>query len=231
MYKKLILLSITILLIGYDMIKTESSKNEENFDEAIISIHEIYQRNDEAVISTLKSLEKIEGLTPIHKLDNQNYQENVIGLMELEENKTGILNQVNGLEGIPKDSFFSWSKNKKLNENANEEFFHLYLLKNVDEDMKIENKDIYEAKVRTNKDSDEYEIMIQFNRFGAEKWGNLTTKMAMDNYGFLAIVIDSEVYFCAAVNSPIVGGSLTIPGFSDKQEAKELVNRIKLLKE
>lgn len=196
----------------------------------VISFYEVYRLSDEKLIRVLKAIPEIEGFIPIYHLDDQNYQQNVVGVTDKEEKKQGILNKLEKMDSKPEKSFFCWSKRKQENGIADEGFYYLYLLKNIDEESKIKNDEIIKAEVLFNKYSNTPEIRITFNESGKEKWFKMTEKAAGNNHDFIAMVIDFEVYFCPSVMTPIYGGVAPISGFQDKNEAEKIVERIEAMK-
>jgi hypothetical protein len=197
---------------------------------SIVSFHEVYRLSDKKLIQVLKAIPEIDGFIPIYVLDYQNYPQNVAGVTDREENKKRIMDELTKIDSILENSFFCWSKKKQQNRITNEELYHLYLLKKLDEESRIENDEISKAEVAFNEFANEPEIRIRFNKSGAAKWSKMTEKAALDNNGFIAIVVDSEVYSCPYMVTPIYSGEVAFFGFDDKYEAEKIVGRIKAMK-
>lgn len=196
----------------------------------VISFYEVYRLSDEKLIHVLESIPEIDGFIPISGLDYQNYQQNVVGVTDKEEKKQEIMGRLMKMVSIPENSFFCWSKRKQENGIDNESFYYLYLLKIIDKELKIENDEIKNAEVLLNKYSNEPELRIKFNESGTGKWSKMTQKAASNNNDFIAMVIDSEVYSCPSVMTPIHSGTTSILGFNNKNEAEKIVGRIEAMK-
>ncbi len=195
-------------------------------DNDIISFHETYRFSDQPFVRLIESIPEIDGFTPINVLDYQNYPQNVVGVTDKENNKEEILNELVRLESLPENSFFCWSKWKQENEITHKHFYYLYLLKEMNKKLKIRSEDILKAEVNFNKSTNETAIRIKFNDAGTEKWSEITEKAAFNNRNHLAVVVDSEVYFCPTIMSPIYSGDAVILGFEDENEAKKIAARI-----
>ena len=73
-----------------------------------------------------------------------------------------------------------------------------------------------------------WQVNMDFTSEGAERFGELTTKIAQQNadgtLGQMAIVLDGELQSAPSVRNPIIGGGAMISGSFTAEEAKELAD-------
>ena len=99
----------------------------------------------------------------------------------------------------------------------------------------LEGSNVKKAEAARDDQSTGYAVNLQFDREGADKFGEATTKAyngevtsTVDGVGSgaIAIVLDGQIISAPNVNEPILGGSCTITGDFDQEEAQLLAAQI-----
>ena len=115
--------------------------------------------------------------------------------------------------------------NFRLVSKSNNEFGYETMTSNTGEKLNISKQiimtgdNLLDAQPRVDNQSSEPIVSFTLDRFGAQKFGNVTTK----NVGKrLAIVLDDKVISAPVIRESITGGSGTISGNFTFQEATDL---------
>lgn len=89
----------------------------------------------------------------------------------------------------------------------------------------LEGKDVKQAAVVVNTESNTYEVSLEFNSEGAEKFADATGRLVGDS---ISIWMDDFCFSAPTVNQRIEGGSASIsqPNGFELTEAQELANKI-----
>ncbi len=99
----------------------------------------------------------------------------------------------------------------------------------------LEGNNVKKAEAARDDQSTGYAVNLQFDRKGADAFGDATTKAyngevtsTIDGVGSgaIAIVLDDQIISAPNVNEPILGGSCTITGDFDLEEAQLLAAQI-----
>ena len=99
----------------------------------------------------------------------------------------------------------------------------------------LEGDNVKKAEAARDDQSTGYAVNLQFDREGADKFGEATTKAyngevtsTIDGVGngAIAIVLDDQIISAPNVNEPILGGNCTITGDFDLEEAQLLAAQI-----
>lgn len=231
--KRIIGVAIPCLFLYYLTFKIYKDESELNKDEienidsdnSIISFYEVYGIAEELPNQLIESIPKIDGYIPIASLDNSNYPQNIIGVTDNEHNKKVIIDELAKLNSLPKNSFFCWTKWKQEYLLGNNNYYYLYLLKKYRRDLVINNREIKNAEVRFNEYSNMYEIQLTFNESGKYKWSEITKKAAKNNNDCIAMVVDSQIYNCPNVMTPMNRGVALIL-IKEKNDAEKIVSQI-----
>ncbi len=105
----------------------------------------------------------------------------------------------------------------------------------ADETVVLEGDNVKKAEAARDDQSTGYAVNLQFDRAGADKFGEATTKAyngevtsTIDGVGnnCIAIVLDDQIISDPRVNEPILGGNCTITGDFDLEEAQLLAAQI-----
>lgn len=105
----------------------------------------------------------------------------------------------------------------------------------ADGTLVLEGSNVKKAEAARDDQSTGYAVNLQFDREGADKFGEATTKAyngevtsTVDGVGSgaIAIVLDGQIISAPNVNEPILGGSCTITGDFDQEEAQLLAAQI-----
>ncbi len=105
----------------------------------------------------------------------------------------------------------------------------------ADGTLVLEGSNVKKAEAARDDQSTGYAVNLQFDREGADKFGEATTKAyngevtsTVDGVGSgaIAIVLDGQIISAPNVNEPILGGSCTIKGDFDQEGAQLLAAQI-----
>ena len=105
----------------------------------------------------------------------------------------------------------------------------------ADGTLVLEGSNVKKAEAARDDQSTGYAVNLQFDREGADKFGEATTKAYNGEVtstvegvanGAIAIVLDGQIISAPNVNEPILGGSCTITGDFDQEEAQLLAAQI-----
>ena len=105
----------------------------------------------------------------------------------------------------------------------------------ADGTLVLEGSNVKKAEAARDDQSTGYAVNLQFDREGADKFGEATTKAyngevtsTVDGVGSgaIAIVLDGQIISAPNVNEPILGGSCKITGDFDQEEAQLLAAQI-----
>jgi len=105
----------------------------------------------------------------------------------------------------------------------------------ADGTLVLEGSNVKKAEAARDDQSTGYAVNLQFDREGADKFGEATTKAyngevtsTVDGVGSgaIAIVLDGQIISAPNVKEPILGGSCTITGDFDQEEAQLLAAQI-----
>ena len=105
----------------------------------------------------------------------------------------------------------------------------------ADGTLVLEGSNVKKAEAARDDQSTGYAVNLQFDREGADKFGEATTKAyngevtsTVDGVGSgaIAIVLDGQIISAPNVNEPILGGSCTIKGDFDQEKAQLLAAQI-----
>lgn len=91
---------------------------------------------------------------------------------------------------------------------------------------RLEGNHITEAEGRYSQLNGEPEVTLDMDYSGAQIWQKMTGDVA-SRKGFIAIVLDDQVYSSPSVNKEIAGGSTSISGSFTIEEANDLANILK----
>ncbi|MEM1215968.1 MAG: protein translocase subunit SecDF [Bacteroidota bacterium] len=81
-----------------------------------------------------------------------------------------------------------------------------------------------DASAQLDPQNNEIEVTLNMTSQGAKIWGDMTTKASADNQREIAILLDDEVASAPSVRVPITGGSSSITGGFDMEEANDLAS-------
>ena len=83
-----------------------------------------------------------------------------------------------------------------------------------------------DAKIipRGSQKSDEWAVALSMNRRGAKKWSSFTGSNIGNR---VAIIFNNEVYMTPVINDKIPSGQVSISGFENAEEAKDISNILK----
>lgn len=132
---------------------------------------------------------------------------------------------------FPSDLQFRWSSEPFVNFNTGEKTrsYELYAIK-VPPSGKapLEGDVITDASQSPDPTTGEPQVSLQMNSNGTRVWADLTTKAAQNGNREIAIVLDSLVVSAPGVRGPITGGSSSISGSMDVQDAVDLANILEI---
>lgn len=206
--------------------QNSNSQENNNGSEFQLHIYEVLRHSDPVFAQILEKLPPIHGFKQIIELDYQNYPDNIAGVTDDPILKSSILEQVNIILNDSLNIKPLWSKYEIENRIANEIFYQLYFLKINKQILEISSDDISEHRPEKSSFNGQSQLLLQINDEKAKKWNQMTTKAAVNNNGYLAFVIEDEVYSSVSVLEPIVGNKVAIP-FKDLNEAQSISNTIK----
>jgi SecD/SecF fusion protein len=148
----------------------------------------------------------------------------IAGVVELKDtakvNAYLSLPQVKQL--FPSDLIFAWHFQTIGDERP---YLYLYALKATRNGQPaMDGKYVTDARPDNDQYTGEFEVSMSMNAEGAKKWANLTRENVQKA---LAIVLDDAVYSAPNVSEEIKGGSSSISGNFDQNDATDLANILK----
>jgi len=234
------LLIILFALIQFGCNNAQSNESDsailnENLEPVELTLYEVFTAKDVAFSNLQNSLPAIEGFNPMPKTGQGTHLENIFGITKIEPSKAKIIAGIKEYLGSNASIIPMWSKYKIASSNPS---FHLYLLKETKNVLSMGASGIVSNTVQANQytgspQANPYtgspELQLKLNDALAKDWNALTKKVAAAGNGYLAIVIEGQVYSCPLVREPITGNNLSIV-FDKLEEAKTISARLKVLK-
>lgn len=129
---------------------------------------------------------------------------------------------------FPSDLGFRWSRKpvddaQGATESLNGKY-ELYAVKkrNGSDNAPLDGSIVTAARADPDPVSGEIQVSLQMNNDGAKIWADMTTKAANNGNREVAILLDDEVVSAPRVINPITGGSTSITGGFQLEEAQDL---------
>ncbi|MDO8368336.1 MAG: protein translocase subunit SecDF [Saprospiraceae bacterium] len=129
---------------------------------------------------------------------------------------------------FPADLAFRWSRKpvddaQGTTESLNGKY-ELYAVKkrSGSDNAPLDGSVVTMARADPDPTSGEIQVSLQMNNDGAKIWADMTTKAANDGNREVAILLDNEVVSAPRVINPITGGSTSITGGFQLEEAQDL---------
>jgi hypothetical protein len=119
-----------------------------------------------------------------------------------------------------------WSKYRVENRRTGESYFQLYFLKNNADALKVSHEDVTKCKAEIPRFSDVPQLLLWVTEDIAKQWNHITKKVSLNGQGYLAFVLDDEVYCCPYVAEPITGDIISM-AFESLSDAQIMSKRIK----
>lgn len=137
---------------------------------------------------------------------------------------TEMLHQENIRSLFPKNSKFLWSykpyKDWETGEMSNQYELYLIKMQGGTDKAPLEGDVVTDASQTLNPNTGEPEVNLRMNADGAKRWAKMTTDAYNNGGREIAIVLDDQVVSAPGVNNgPITGGSSSISGNFNVQEA------------
>jgi len=134
------------------------------------------------------------------------------------------LHSVASKSTVPQNMKFLWS----VKPHDKTKIYDLYAMKlsGGNNGPVLEGDVITDAHPDINQQTGQPEVVMVMNSTGAEKWRKVTAEAAA-NKGYVAIVLDDNVYSAPQVQNEIAGGVSSISGNYKQEETTDLANVLK----
>ncbi|WP_295654413.1 protein translocase subunit SecDF [uncultured Mucilaginibacter sp.] len=137
------------------------------------------------------------------------------------------LHSPEALASLPRTCKLLWD----VKPEGDKKVFKLYAMKltGPDNTPALSGDVIQDARPSVDQATGGNEVVMVMNSTGAEKWGKITTEVSSrQTKGYVAIVLDDNVYSAPGVKDPIIGGISSISGSSfSVDDVKDLANILK----
>lgn len=187
-----------------------------------------YQVKDQIIKSWIEndlkkdSVENMIDLNYIQGSQYRKYPEAVI--LACKKENLAQLKEVIAKHERTTDIAFRWGENKGIFQDDPNPYAYLLYGFNKRNKDRITSKHITEASPTPSQYTGQIEIIVKMNKEGAEAFGKMTEKAANDGNREILIMLNDEVYSAPRVNEGIYGGSCSISGNFELEEAEQLAN-------